>query len=119
MENLPFIESYRFGEMIVNGRKFTSDVIIFPDHVDDSWWRDEGHRLIPGDLPFLEEEPPGILVVGQGKFGFMKVSAEMVRYLKENDIALKCAKTDQAVKIYNSLREDPEIRVVGAFHLTC
>jgi len=32
------IESYKFGEIIINGKKYSSDLIIFEDYIYDSWW---------------------------------------------------------------------------------
>jgi hypothetical protein len=29
----------------------TSDLIIYPERIDANWWRREGHRLTPEDLP--------------------------------------------------------------------
>ena len=31
------IESYKFGEIVIDGTTYTSDVIIYPDNVDDKW----------------------------------------------------------------------------------
>jgi len=39
------IESYKFGEILIDGVTYTSDVIIYPDSVDFKWWRKEGHLL--------------------------------------------------------------------------
>ena len=39
------IESYRFGKIVINGKSYSSDVIIIGDHVKANWWRREGHRL--------------------------------------------------------------------------
>ncbi|RLI30667.1 hypothetical protein DRO48_02760, partial [Candidatus Bathyarchaeota archaeon] len=46
----PTIEAYGFGYIVVDGKRYTSDVIIFPDRVMDGWWRKEGHRLYVDDL---------------------------------------------------------------------
>jgi len=44
------IEHYEFGHIVIRGKSYSSDVIIYPDHVDSDWWREEGHRLSPVDL---------------------------------------------------------------------
>jgi hypothetical protein len=44
------IESYDFGVMVVNGKRYTSDLIIYQEKVFDGWWRKEGHRLYMEDL---------------------------------------------------------------------
>jgi len=33
------IESYSFGQMVIDGQEYTSDLIIFPDRINSSWWR--------------------------------------------------------------------------------
>lgn len=62
------IDSYEFGRIAVDGKNYTSDVIIFPDKVLDGWWRKNGHSLHLQDLKkVLEAEPkPEVLVVGTG-----------------------------------------------------
>ena len=39
------IDSYHFGQIMINGEKYSSDVIIFPDRVQGEWWRKKGHEL--------------------------------------------------------------------------
>ena len=63
------IGAYRFGEIEIEGRVYTSDVIITPDHVVDTWWRKEGHRLAVADLGDVVAAKPDIVVVGTGYLG--------------------------------------------------
>jgi hypothetical protein len=35
---VPKIESYHFGEIVIDGRRYSSDVIIYPDRVEGQWW---------------------------------------------------------------------------------
>ena len=65
---VPQIDSYRFGEIVIDGRHYSHDVIIYPDHVDSDWWRAEGHSVEPSDLAEVLESPPEVLVIGQGGF---------------------------------------------------
>jgi hypothetical protein len=44
------ITSYDFGHIIIDGKRYTSDLIVFPDRVKVGWWRKEGHRLQLEDL---------------------------------------------------------------------
>lgn len=113
------IQDYSFGKIIVDGRLYQSDIIIYPDHIDDEWWRESGHYLNISDLPFLDKKPPEILIIGQGRFGLMKVSEELRGYLKENLIEYRIEKTAIAVDIYNSLWEKGNRNIVAALHLTC
>ncbi|MCD6529472.1 Mth938-like domain-containing protein [Candidatus Bathyarchaeota archaeon] len=114
------IDSYGFGRIVVDGKEYTSDVIVFSDRVLDGWWRKEGHRLHLQDLrEVLEAEPkPEVLVVGTGYFGIMKVTEEVKRYLKSSGIEVIAQPTKQACQTFNDLLESGR-RVAAAFHLTC
>ena len=39
------IDSYHFGQIMINGENYSSDVIIFPDRVQGEWRRKKGHEL--------------------------------------------------------------------------
>ncbi|MEM3442621.1 MAG: Mth938-like domain-containing protein [Candidatus Bathyarchaeia archaeon] len=114
------IESYNFGEMVIKGKKYTSDVIVFPERVIDGWWRLEGHSLCLEDLKeVLSQDPkPELIVVGTGYYGFMKVPADVESALKSKGINVIAQPTGEACKTYNKLLNGGK-RVVGAFHLTC
>jgi len=114
------IDSYDFGVIVVNGKRYTTDVIISPDRVRDGWWRKEGHRLHLEDLQEVVEAKsrPEILVVGTGYSGIMRVPDEVVKELSSRKIALLAQPTKQACRTFNELLGSGR-RVVAAFHLTC
>lgn len=109
------IESYDFGRIVIDGRTYTSDVIIFPDRVMDNWWRKDGHNLDIEDLKEVIEFGPETLVVGTGYSGIMKVKDETREFLESKGIKVIVKKTGEACDILNSLGTN----CVGAFHLTC
>ena len=111
------IDSYSFGRISINGRSYSSDVIIYPDRVDCSWWRKEGHSLCLEDLGEVLRYEPEVLVVGQGKPGLMKVGRDLIERLSRLGIEVRSAPTAQAVRIYNELCS--KAKVVAALHLTC
>ena len=112
------IEDYRFGRIVIDGRAYTSDVIVFPDRVEDGWWRNKGHELCPADLREVVQEKPAVLVVGTGKSGLMRVLPETEEYLKQQGIKLVVERTAEACKTFNRLHRSGE-KVVAALHLTC
>jgi len=114
------IESYDFGIILINGKRYTSDVIVFPERVVDGWWRKEGHRLSVEDLnEILNHEPkPEVLLVGTGYYGLVKVSPDVENALKSQGIELKVQPTKEACQAFNKLLKSNK-RVAGAFHLTC
>ena len=111
------IDSYSFGKMVIEGKTFQSDLIIYPEKVDASWWREEGHLLQPGDLKAVLTTSPEVLIIGTGYMGLMKVPDEIRKELLEKNIELYVEKSSRAVEIFNSI--NTKRKTVAAFHLTC
>ncbi len=111
------IDGYAFGEMTVEGRKYNADLILLPERIIPSWWRQEGHRLSVEDLRDVFEENISALVIGTGFNGLMKVQQNVRQAAESRSIRVYVEKTARAVQIFNELtgRE----RAAGAFHLTC
>lgn len=112
------IESYSFGQIVVDGKRYTSDIIIFPNRIKNNWRRKEGHRLNIEDLKEVLQEKPEILVLGTGNYGFVKVSADVKDYLQADGIELVIKSTRDACNTFNSLVKSGK-KVVAALHLTC
>lgn len=112
------IEHYEFGRITIDGETHTSDVIIWPEGVDDSWWRVEGHGLCKEDLEPLLARNPDVLIIGTGAHGLMKVPDEIVRYMAGKCGEVRVERTARAVELYNELARGDR-RVVGGLHLTC
>ena len=66
------IESHDFGYIVIDGQRYTSDVIIYPDRVESDWVRRTGHRLTPDDLGQLLEQDARTLIVGTGNHGLVR-----------------------------------------------
>jgi len=111
------INSYDFGRIVVDGKAYTNDVIIFPGRVKDNWWRKEGHALHIEDIETVVEEKPEVLIVGTGKYGILKVLPETREYIKSKRIELIIEPTDKACKMYNEVSKDK--KAVASLHLTC
>ena len=114
---MTLIESYTFGKIIINGKTYTSDLILYPDKVDDHWWRISGHLLQKEDLKEIIQYKPDVLIVGTGADGLMEVPRETKKFLESNGIKLIVEETSKASKIYNKLKDKQ--KVIAAFHLTC
>jgi len=111
------IDKYDFGEIIVDGRTYHNDVIIYNDKVDSSWQRAEGHDLAVSDLFDVLQKKPQILVIGTGASGVMRVSDDVKKEIEAMGIKMIVAKTQEACDKYNELA--PSKNVIAAFHLTC
>lgn len=112
------IEDYSFGKIRIDGKEYRKDIILFPDHVQDNWWRVEGHELNISDiLTCIESMKPEVLIVGTGKHGMLKVLPETEVFCRKHSVELFVENTDDACELFNRLSKTK--RVLGAFHLTC
>ncbi len=112
------IDHYNFGRIGIGGREYDADVIIFPDHVQERWWRRQGHRLAQEDLETVLADAPQLLVIGTGYYGRMQVPEETLASLRAEGVEVKVSKTREAVAEFNRLQRDCA-RIVAALHLTC
>lgn len=110
------IEEYDFGRMKIDGKIFTKDLIILPNRIIENWWREEGHLLKLSDIFEVFEIKPEFLIIGQGAYGLMKISEEVIDKLNEYKIKYYTSNTFEAVKKFNELNIQKK---VGVFHLTC
>jgi hypothetical protein len=115
--SVPIINHYRFGQITIDGVKYSRDVIIYPERVQDNWWRELGHSLSIEDLPDVLVSPPEVLVVGRGSVSRMTVPAATIAELQAAGIEVIAQSTGEACQTYNRLSETR--RVAAALHLTC
>jgi len=111
------VYSYQFGQIVIKGKKYSSDVIIFPDRVQGAWWRNRSHELTLEDIKEVLNENPEVLIVGTGASGLMKVLPEVKQSLDAQGIKLIAQPTSEACNIHSQLCHSQ--RVVAALHLTC
>jgi hypothetical protein len=113
------IEKCSFGSIIIDGRTYTTDVLIFPDgRVADSWWRAQGHRFTRADLAELIAARPELIVAGTGIYGRVKVDDGLRVDLASLQIELMTAWTKKACQLYNTAHQKG-LRVAAGLHLTC
>lgn len=112
------IETSSFGLIVIDGRQYTSDLMIYPDgRVGDSWWRKSGHKLSIDDITELVDSTPEVIVVGTGVNGLMKPVIGLREALSEKGIELISLPNPEAIAVFNDLSQKK--RVCACFHLTC
>ncbi len=99
------IDEYSFGRIVIVGREYNRDIIIFPDHIKPNWWRREGHKLYPDDLKDVIEYNPEYLIVGCGANCMIDVPFETKKYLEEKSIKIIILNTYEACRKYNEMVE--------------
>ena len=113
----PWIDSYQFGSIVIDGRVYRKDVIVTPDGVIPDWWRERGHSLSMDDLSEGLESQPEQLIVGTGRYSCMKVPEETQSALLSSGIKVHILAIDEACERYNA--QVHRGRLVAALHLTC
>jgi len=111
------IDSYDFGLIVIDGRSYHQDLLIWPGRIKSDWWRRESHLLQLDDVAEALTAAPEVLVVGTGQPGRMEVDPTLAAFLKDRGIDLVVTPTREACRIINSLAD--KRRLAAALHLTC
>jgi hypothetical protein len=112
------IDIIAFGSIVIDGKKYTSDLIIYPDgRVATSWRRKRGHRLSSHDINGLIASQPEVIIVGTGVYGLVKPEKDLLKTLQKNGIEFFPARNKKAMELFNELSS--EKRIGACFHLTC
>ena len=112
------IDSYNFGEIVIDGKKYNKDVIISKKEVFSPWWREKGHLLSKGDLKEVFREKPEVLIIGSGAASLMKVPEEVKKSIEAQRIQCLVFNTREACDKFNELELSGK-KVTAALHLTC
>lgn len=112
------IDSYQFGQIVIDGVSYSSDTIILGSSVQSNWWRKQGHSLSVEDIEPIIAAKPSVLVVGCGASGLMGVPDGTRQVLQEHNIQLEALDTYKAVQRFNELSQTG-VNVAAALHLTC
>ncbi len=112
------IQEFSFGNIVIDGVSYASDIKIIRRKVVPNWWRKSGHRVESDDIQDIMKDKPEILVLGKGQPGQMAATKELRNILSKNSIELIEESTPQAIKTFNRLIQEGK-NVAAGFHLTC
>ncbi len=117
----PRITQLSWGRLEVEGQQFFKDVKLFPGGSREWDWRETGTNHVPGiqpaDIGELLEHGATVVVLSKGMYERLQVCPETLQILKDRGIHAHILQTEEAVRVYNELREKE--RVGGLFHSTC
>lgn len=109
------VNSYKFGEIVVNDEKYTEDVAILKSGEVREWRRKEGHMAYWSDVqPYINKDTETI-IIGTGDSGMLHVCDGVYHWTKEGGVDLKVANSNEAWKMFN----DAGSNSVLLIHLTC
>ena len=112
------IEKYNFGRIVINGQTFSKDLKIIQGKIIHPWQRDKGHNVDQKDITDVLKANPEIFILGKGKPGMMKSTANLRQILSQEGIKLIEEPTAKAVQSFNQLLKQGR-DVAAGLHLTC
>jgi len=112
------IDTYSFGRILVDGKAYSADLILYPDHIQENWRRKKGHFLEMDDLAGVTDVPCDALIIGTGANGAMKVAGDTTARLNRMGILWEAHATGKACDRFNALIQEGK-QVIAALHLTC
>ncbi len=112
------VQSYSFGRIVINGKAYTSDVIVGRDFVKEGWWRKEGHRVSVDDIGDILKAEPEVVIFGTGANGRLRVDEKVKELLKARGIEVYEYETAKAAEVFNEMLRKGRNAVLAA-HLTC
>jgi hypothetical protein len=113
------IDTYSFGTIRIDGKDYSSDVVLLGGDVRSSWWREAGgHVYAAEDFGEVLAAAPEVVVLGTGYFGRVKVLDETLTAFADADSEVVVECTAVAVETFNRLVAEGR-DVAAALHLTC
>lgn len=117
----PLITRFTWGRLEIEGGKRFKDAKLFPGGSCEWDWSKTGTDHVPGirpaDVEELLEHGAKIIVLSKGMNERLQVCSETLEFLKQRGIDFHVLQSEEAVHLYNKLREK---ELVGAlFHSTC
>lgn len=110
------IDFVKFGEVMVDGNVYYSDMIV--------WWDGEKEFIAKDHILDMEifarllRKNPDIVVVGTGQHGMVRVSDEVRHKAKDKGIKIFEETSAKAADIFNSMIASGK-NVVAYIHTTC
>jgi len=117
----PLITRFSWGHLEIEGGKRFKDAKLFPGGSREWDWSETGTDHVPGiqpaDVEELLEHGAKVIVLSKGFHERLQVCSETLEVLKQRGIDFHMLQSEQAVHLYNTLREREP---VGALlHSTC
>ena len=116
------IDELTFGSIIVEGKKYRRDILIFADGTvkkrKGGFLMFGSHKIKRWEMEELSQGQPEIIIVGTGTNGAARVAPEAESWAKEKNIGLMVQPSYDAVTRLNELTEQKK-KVAALIHITC
>ncbi len=109
------IDSFYFGNIIVNGRKFQQDIILSSN--GEITEKEGNHSFGKKEYNDILMRNPEVIILGTGTVPNVRIDPDIEVTAKLNGIEIITKPTIQAVEEFNKLVNKK--RVVAVMHVTC
>ena len=123
MSNLPKIDKMKWGKIIVGNKEY-HDILVYGDTLEEREYErlkelfGTGHKIGNWEVEKLFSDDPGIIIIGIGWAGCLKVPPIIEKEAKHRGITMKLLKSPRAVKEFNKLMDEGK-KVNALIHSTC
>ncbi len=112
------IDSTEFGLVVVNGKIYRSDVLVFWDGEVKKLEVSVRHLFGMPEFREVEKRRPEVLIIGNGQYGLLEVSREVIDACDREGIKFFKMNSKEAIKKFNEILREGR-RVVAFIHVTC
>lgn len=120
---MPHVDSTKFGEVVVDGKKY-NQVLIVGDSVAERDYEKlkelfgTSHRIGDWEAEVLLKGNPEVVVIGTGQDGKLEVDKDFLDRVQKEGVETLAAITPEAIKIYNEKVKAGK-RVNALIHTSC
>ena len=116
------VDKLSFGSIIVDGRKFSRDVLIFSDGTvkkrKGGFLMFGSHNIKKGEIEELARGAPDAIIVGTGTNAKANLAPGVENWAKEKNLSLIVQPSYEAITKLNELTEQGK-KVAALIHITC
>jgi hypothetical protein len=121
MLSSPRITHLSWGHLKVEDGKSFKDAKLYPGGSREWNWNETGTDHVPGiqpsDVEELMDHGSRVVILSKGMSEQLQVRPETLQRLKDRGVEYHILQTEQAVQLYNEIREHHPVG--GLFHSTC
>jgi len=116
------IDSFSFGSIVVDGKKYRRDLILFPDGTvkqrKGGLWIFGDHNIKKEEIEELFQAGAEVALVGIGTSSKARVSDAARKYVQEANLDLSILPSSEAVEKWNQMLDQGK-KVAALIHITC
>ena len=116
------VDSFRFGLIVIDGKKYVRDVLVFPDGTmrkrKGGFWKFGSHTIKREEIDQLVKADPEEIIVGTGTSAKARLTPDTESWANEAKLNLVVLSSQEAVERFNRLVQEGK-RVAALIHITC